>query len=204
MNAKRSKIRDGRARRRKSERGVSPIIATILLVAITVVLAAVLYVLVSGLTRSGASVPYELGMQSGQPGTGGSGATWTDVLSLSPTSGLTTSAMGLKVITPGATTFPAVAASGVGCSISAATNVPTSCTGTAGGWYAALTSPSTGYIVALYTSASGGWTYVTGTTVALTNGYQLWVISAIQVAGNSYTISAYSSGTSSVSGSALL
>jgi flagellin-like protein len=38
-----------RGRRRK--RGVSPIIATILLVAITVVLAAVLYVLISGLTH---------------------------------------------------------------------------------------------------------------------------------------------------------
>jgi archaeal type IV pilus assembly protein PilA len=43
--------------RKKSKRGVSPIIATILLVAITVVLAAVLYVLISGLTKGPGNAP---------------------------------------------------------------------------------------------------------------------------------------------------
>ena len=43
--------------RKGKKRGVSPIIATILLVAITVVLAAVLYVLISGLTRGPGSTP---------------------------------------------------------------------------------------------------------------------------------------------------
>ena len=43
--------------RKKSKRGVSPIIATILLVAITVVLAAVLYILISGLTKGPGSTP---------------------------------------------------------------------------------------------------------------------------------------------------
>ncbi len=42
-----------RSWRKARKRGVSPIIATILLVAITVVLAAVLYVLISGLTTGG-------------------------------------------------------------------------------------------------------------------------------------------------------
>ncbi|HYY48838.1 MAG TPA: archaellin/type IV pilin N-terminal domain-containing protein, partial [Thermoplasmata archaeon] len=43
---------------RKDERAVSPVIATILMVAITVVLAAVLYVMVSGLiVGPGASKP---------------------------------------------------------------------------------------------------------------------------------------------------
>ena len=46
-----------RSWRRKAKRGVSPIIATILLVAITVVLAAVLYILISGLTGGSSSVP---------------------------------------------------------------------------------------------------------------------------------------------------
>ncbi|HTP53714.1 MAG TPA: archaellin/type IV pilin N-terminal domain-containing protein [Thermoplasmata archaeon] len=202
MNAKRSKIRAARAQRRKSKRGVSPIIATILLVAITVVLAAVLYVLVSGLTKTGANVPYTLGMNPSSQG--GSGSTWTDVLALSPTSGLTTTAFGLKVTTPSSTVFPTVAASGSGCSISATTNLPSSCTGTAGGWYGVLTSPSTGYIVALWSGASAGWTYASGTTIALNNGYQLWIVTAIQVAGNSYTLSAYSTGSSSVSGQCLL
>jgi archaeal type IV pilus assembly protein PilA len=202
MNAKQTKIRATRAMRRKSKRAVSPIIATILLVAITVVLAAVLYVLVSGLTKSGATVPYQLGMTPSSQS--GSGASWADVIALSPTSGLTTSAFGLKVTTPSATVYPTVAASGVGCSVAATTNVPTSCTGTAGGWYGVLVSPSTGDIVALYSGASAGWTYASGTTIALNNGYTLWVISPIQLAGNSYTLGAFSTGGSSVSGSCYL
>ncbi|MCI4337366.1 MAG: type IV pilin [Thermoplasmata archaeon] len=43
--------------RQKGKRGVSPIIATILLVAITVVLAAVLYILISGLTKGPGNTP---------------------------------------------------------------------------------------------------------------------------------------------------
>ena len=46
-----------RSWRKARKRGVSPIIATILLVAITVVLAAVLYVLISGLTKGPGSSP---------------------------------------------------------------------------------------------------------------------------------------------------
>lgn len=43
--------------RKRGKRGVSPIIATILLVAITVVLAAVLYILISGLTKGPGNTP---------------------------------------------------------------------------------------------------------------------------------------------------
>ena len=46
-----------RSWRKARKRGVSPIIATILLVAITVVLAAVLYVLISGLTKGPGASP---------------------------------------------------------------------------------------------------------------------------------------------------
>lgn len=42
---------------RQDEEGVSPVIATILMVAITVVLAAVLYIMVIGLAPSGTNVP---------------------------------------------------------------------------------------------------------------------------------------------------
>jgi flagellin-like protein len=52
-NMNRMKSRWGK----KSKRGVSPIIATILLVAITVVLAAVLYILISGLTKGPGNTP---------------------------------------------------------------------------------------------------------------------------------------------------
>ncbi|MCI4349409.1 MAG: type IV pilin [Thermoplasmata archaeon] len=58
----------GSARWRKNgKRGVSPIIATILLVAITVVLAAVLYVLISGLTRGPGNTPIGSAIAVGQP-----------------------------------------------------------------------------------------------------------------------------------------
>ncbi len=53
----RSYAEHARYRRARRRRGVSPIIATILLVAITVVLAAVLYVLISGLSHGPGSTP---------------------------------------------------------------------------------------------------------------------------------------------------
>jgi flagellin-like protein len=57
-----------RSWRKARKRGVSPIIATILLVAITVVLAAVLYVLISGLTSGGVgSKPIGGAFNAGNP-----------------------------------------------------------------------------------------------------------------------------------------
>jgi len=57
-----------RSWRKARKRGVSPIIATILLVAITVVLAAVLYVLISGLTGGGVgSKPIGTAFAAGNP-----------------------------------------------------------------------------------------------------------------------------------------
>ncbi|HTT25732.1 MAG TPA: archaellin/type IV pilin N-terminal domain-containing protein [Thermoplasmata archaeon] len=63
------KSRDGLSIRwrKKGKRGVSPIIATILLVAITVVLAAVLYVLISGLTRGPGNTPIGTAFGAGTP-----------------------------------------------------------------------------------------------------------------------------------------
>src|SRR5579875_3641112 len=87
--------------RKTGKRAVSPIIATILLVAITVVLAAVLYILVSGLGSTG-SKPYSLGLGSGNAASAGSGSTlvYYDNFSVAPTSGLTTSLFGLKITNP--------------------------------------------------------------------------------------------------------
>jgi archaeal type IV pilus assembly protein PilA len=56
-----------RSWRKSRKRGVSPIIATILLVAITVVLAAVLYVLISGLTHGPGSTPIGSAFTAGNP-----------------------------------------------------------------------------------------------------------------------------------------
>src|SRR5208282_6898044 len=85
-----------RSWRKLQRRGVSPIIATILLVAITVVLAAVLYVLISGLTGGGTSTPYSLQMSNQGQSTPAAGTYWI-TLAINPTSGLTTGLFGLKV-----------------------------------------------------------------------------------------------------------
>ena len=90
-----------RLSRKRARRGVSPIIATILLVAITVVLAAVLYVLISGLTGSTASAPISLA--PAVTGTGGGGTTWYVSVGITPSSAIATSAFGLKVTTTSAT-----------------------------------------------------------------------------------------------------
>jgi flagellin-like protein len=54
-------------RKKGKQRAVSPIIATILLVAITVVLAAVLYILISGLTRGPGNTPIGTAFGFGTP-----------------------------------------------------------------------------------------------------------------------------------------
>jgi flagellin-like protein len=64
-----------RSWRKAKKRAVSPIIATILLVAITVVLAAVLYILISGLTKGPGNTP--LGTAFGWGGTSNISATTT-------------------------------------------------------------------------------------------------------------------------------
>jgi flagellin-like protein len=133
-------------------RGVSPIIATILLVAITVVLAAVLYVLVSGYLGSTGSKPTTVGMVGGisatKPCT--AGTLYHESISITSTSGsVTTNTLGLKVVpTAGGLNVPNVAAG-----VSGAT-----CPATAtGGWYAALMSAS-GNAVACYTNGGGSGT----------------------------------------------
>jgi len=59
---------------RKDEEGVSPVIATILMVAITVVLAAVLYVMVSGLIAGPGAGPTAMGVAVSQTS---DGKNWT-------------------------------------------------------------------------------------------------------------------------------
>jgi len=190
--------------RRKNRRGVSPIIATILLVAITVVLAAVLYVLISGLTKTGASTPYELGMQ--ETGSTGSGTAYTIFVALSPTTGLTTSAFGLRVLTVSGVANT-VEAPPTGCGPKATLAAPqAACAGVAGGWFAMLLN-SQGYLVAVFganTSASWNYGLSGATTVALNGGYTLQILTQTSFTGIGNTIQAYGVGTSSVSGQATL
>lgn len=185
--------------RSRRKRGVSPIIATILLVAITVVLAAVLYVLVSGLTSHGASTPYSIQFVSTSQS--GSGSTYWDYMGITPTTGLTTSLFGMKVSLVGGGTL----ATGAVPATCVFTSAPTAtiCTGVSSAWYGVLMSATSSTPVAMYSSA--GWTYPSGTTtVSLNNGYTLIVVTAASVAGSGDLLSAFSSGTSSVSGSGSL
>src|SRR5436309_5952747 len=82
---------------RKDEAAVSPVIATILMVAITVVLAAVLYVMVSGLLTPTGQGPRVMGVNISPSG---DGTNWTLLITTTPT-GLTTSAVKLTVTTGG-------------------------------------------------------------------------------------------------------
>lgn len=81
-----------RSWRKARKRGVSPIIATILLVAITVVLAAVLYVLISGLTTGPGNAPLGSHFGWGAPvNTTTAAPTYTYSISIASVSGVSTS-----------------------------------------------------------------------------------------------------------------
>src|SRR5437867_7843386 len=82
---------------RKDEAAVSPVIATILMVAITVVLAAVLYVMVSGLLTPTGQGPRVMGVNISPSG---DGTNWTLLITTTPT-GLTTSAVKLTIRSEG-------------------------------------------------------------------------------------------------------
>ena len=106
---------------RKNKRGVSPIIATILLVAITVVIAAVLYVLVSGYLKGTGSAPLTINLQSlangkcssttaNSPVPGCAVATspainyYLSFSSVSASNGMTTNDFAFKIVSPGGST----------------------------------------------------------------------------------------------------
>jgi flagellin-like protein len=98
--------------RTKGRRGVSPIIATILLVAITVVLAAVLYILISGLTKGPGNTPLGTALAMGSPTAGTNGTLFTYTIPITPSSGLTAGNLNFQVQTSGGT-ITAVAASAI-------------------------------------------------------------------------------------------
>jgi flagellin-like protein len=192
----RKALRNARIRRR-GKRGVSPIIATILLVAITVVLAAVLYVLISGLTGSTAAAPITLA--PAVLGTGGSGTTWYVTVGITPSAAIGTTQFGLKVVNAG-TTQATGAAVGANCAATKAYVAGTTCTGPTAGWYAVLTN-SAGTIVSLYSGTTAAWS----NALTITGGsYTLNIISAAQYDGNGYTLSAFGTGSASVSGQVFL
>ena len=202
-----------RWRKAKGKRGVSPIIATILLVAITVVLAAVLYILVSGYIGGTGSKPLTFSPSGSTPSTATSstGTSYYDTLAVSASTGLTTAEFGLKiagvsgnVIAPLASASIQASCSGTfveaGVGSTAAGDCPAVAPGTGGtpAWYAVLVN-SSGGVVATY--GSSGWS----STQVVSNSDTLVLVNyGSQLAGSGDTLSAFGIGGSSVSGSTTL
>ena len=113
---------------RKDEEAVSPVIATILMVAITVVLAAVLYVMVSGLITGPGGSPQAMGV-SVLPSS--DGTNWVMTISSAPSGKLyaTTTLSIFRIdgsTNLSATTLSSLSATTNGCSLSKASSTATS------------------------------------------------------------------------------
>ena len=175
-------------RPRHPGRGVSPIIATILLVAITVVLASVLYVVVSGLFGgSTGSRPIELGFGTPEIGRSLDGQTVWVNFTVVTSSALTTAEFLLRLMTP----------QGVGplASTGICTNSVASCSpGTT--WIAFLVGPS-GQLLN-YMNA-GGWENGT-TTLNGATGLGFVAAESLGVVGSGSYLQAYSQAQPSVTG----
>jgi len=113
---------------REDESAVSPVIATILMVAITVVLAAVLYVMVSGLISGPGGTPVSMGMSVSRSG---DGSNWVMLVSSTP-SGKAYTSTSLAIfradgsVNLTATFFSALSAATNGCSLSKVSTTATS------------------------------------------------------------------------------
>jgi len=182
--------------RKSRKRGVSPIIATILLVAITVVLAAVLYVLVAGLTHTSTSTPLSIQMSNPTPSNPASGIYW-EAITLNPTSGLTTSMFTFGFQTISKTGISVGTAPTTTCKATA-TFSATTCTAPTGNWYTVLVYLSNTTVANVY--SNGAWT---GSTVSVTAGLQLVFVSGASYAGTGDLLSAIPASSQSVSGSVI-
>jgi flagellin-like protein len=149
--------------RQKGRRGVSPIIATILLVAITVVLAAVLYILISGLTKGPGNTPLGSALAMTTPIASAGGTVYT--IGVQPSSGLT----------PAALNFELTGSSGTILGTGTSLNV----------------KGVTGCFVANYTFSTNAWVAGSGgqacagasTTTVLTSGMQFILTASVSQSG---------------------
>ncbi len=153
---------------RKSKRAVSPIIATILLVAITVVLAAVLYILISGLTKGPGNTPLgsALAVGSASEGVNGSANTFTFAV-VSASGGLTLNNLQFQVQNP----------SGGVVSLTGPTLIVTGLTGSG---------------VASYNMATGQWS--AGGTLSVSNAMHFVLQTTSSLSGKGYTLVVLGSG----------
>ena len=114
---------------RKDRKAVSPVIATILMVAITVVLAAVLYVMVSGLVSGPGATPSAIGVSVSQSS---NGLNWVLIFADVP-AGKANSTVSLSIADgSGATLFAATALNALGGSTETYSPITTGSTLAAG------------------------------------------------------------------------
>jgi flagellin-like protein len=152
---------------RKDEKAVSPVIATILMVAITVVLAAVLYVMVSGLISGPGSTPTAWGVNIGRSG---DQSNWTLTFTSIPSSAATSSVF-------------ITIRNAAGAAVTGATNVmfSTIANGGVNGYNAMYFTPNTASTVStgdvLRLSAVS---YPNGYTVAIVSGTSVVYTHALQ------------------------
>lgn len=162
---------------KNDKRGVSPIIATILLVAITVVIAAVLYVLVSGYLSGTGSSPMtiELANPSGftvpatEPCSGPATDNVVTFASLTASSSMTTADFGLKIVD--------------------VNKAPVAFT-------CAELENSGGVVQATFSDSSGKWS----STASVSNSDSMVFETVASLAGTGDQIQAYGLGSNSVSG----
>ncbi len=156
-----------RSWRKARKRAVSPIIATILLVAITVVLAAVLYVLISGLTHGTSNAPL------------GTNFSWASPINAtgvktSGCAGTTNYCYTIEIAGSSVTTSNIVLSlrNSVGSTVAWPTGIYTGTAMTAGATIE-LFSPTVSTDVASYNIATSGWTLVTTYSGAISGGYSI-------------------------------
>jgi flagellin-like protein len=147
-----------RSWRKAQKRGVSPIIATILLVAITVVLAAVLYVLISGLTHGPSSAPLGTNFSWGQP-INATGTTPTGCTAATGHYCYTIEIAGSSVTT---SNIVLSLRNSVGSTV-AWPGTPT----------ISLISPTVSTAVATYSTSTSGWTLAGGFSGTISGGFSL-------------------------------
>jgi flagellin-like protein len=182
-----NQMRMERRWRQKGKRGVSPIIATILLVAITVVLAAVLYILISGLTKGPGNTPLGSALAIGTATASAGGTVYT--MTITPSSGLTPAGLNFELLSSSGSIL------GTGTSI--------------------VVFGVTGCTVATYTFATNSWANgptsgatacapVGTTTTTLTSGMQFQFTATGSLSGASDKLIAIGVGTFSGQVSAAL
>lgn len=175
----------------------------VVVLVVSVVPAAVLYVLTSGLTLTSVPPPYELDMiVSSGSFTPGPPATGYVNLSLEPTVGLTTAMFGLRVVNGTSGSAQPLVSPSSAC-VYGGWPTAANCTSNGTGWYAVLENPS-GSVVATYGEA--GWSHMApgSFSAVLALSDNLLLISSARYQGEGYLIEAFSTGSASVAGSAFL